>query len=121
MAGDRIQNHVQVAQNLVVPEPEDYPVLCSQPVVAESVVMILVVVFAIAFHDHSGGQTGEIDNEPSHNYLPAKMTFQLMPLQSSPEHGLRFGHPSLQVACAMLEIPVVGFHPANPCQTQAVI
>jgi len=55
MAGDRIQNYVQVAQNLVVPEPEDHPTLRSQRVVADSVVVILVVRFAIAFHDHSVG------------------------------------------------------------------
>ena len=79
MAGDCIQDHVQVAENLVVPEPEDHPTLGSQPFVADSVVMILVVLFAIAFHDHSMGQAGEVDNEPSDDYLPAEMTFQLTP------------------------------------------
>ena len=117
MAGDRIQNHVQVAQNLVVPEPEDYPTLRSQPVVADSVVLILVVLFAIAFHDHSVGQAGEVDNEPCDDYLPAKMTFQLTPSQSSPKHGLRFCHLSPQIASAMLENPLVGFHPTNRART----
>ncbi len=76
MAGDRIQDHVQVAQNLVVPEPDNYPTLPSQPAVADSVVVILVLLFAIAFHDHSVGQAGEVNNEPSDDYLPAKMTVQ---------------------------------------------
>ena len=49
--------------------------LGSQPVVANSVVCPLVVLFAIAFHDHSVGQAGEVDNEPSEDYPPAKMTF----------------------------------------------
>jgi hypothetical protein len=77
MTGDRIQDHVQVAENLVVPEAEDSPTLGSQPRVAESVVTILIVLFAIAFHNHSMGQAGEVDNEPSDHDLPAKMTVQL--------------------------------------------
>ena len=113
MAGDRFQNHVQVAQNLVVPESENHPALRSQPVVAHSVVVILVVLFAIAFHDHSVGQAGEVDNEPSDDHLPAKMAFQLTPSQSDPEHCFRFRHPSPQFACAILENPAVGFHPTN--------
>jgi hypothetical protein len=62
MAGDRIQDHVQVAENLVVPEPKDYPALGAQPVVPDSVVVTLVVLFAIALHHHSMGQAGEVDN-----------------------------------------------------------
>jgi hypothetical protein len=88
MAGDRIQNHAQVAQNLVVPEPEDHPTLRPQPVVANSVVVILVVLFAIAFHDHSVGQAGEIDYEPSDGYLPPKVAFQLTPSQYPVGSGL---------------------------------
>ena len=51
----------------------------SQPVVASSVVVLVVVLLAIAFHNHSVGKASEVDNEPSYDYLPAKMTFQLMP------------------------------------------
>ena len=113
MAGDGVQNHVQVAQNLVVPEVEDHPTLGLQPVVAVFVVVILVVLFAIAFHNHSVGQAGEVDDEPTEDYLPAEMTVQLTPSQSNPEHCFGFCHPLPQLASAMLESPLIGFHLTN--------
>src|SRR5690606_18593422 len=83
VAGDGVGDHLQIAQNLVVPEP-DHPVAALfEPSCPSCVVGTLEVLLSVQFDHVPVTQTDEVDDEASDRVLTTETTSQL----SAPECG----------------------------------
>lgn len=110
MAGDCVEDHIEVAKDLGVPEAQDGPNLGFEPAIPNLIVGTFVVLFAVTFHDRSVCQACEVDDEPSDDHLPSKVTLKLTSSESDPQHCLRLGHVLSQFTCSSLENPGVLLH-----------
>ena len=118
MAGDGVEDHVQVATNLNVPEAQNRPTVGFEPAIPNLVVVVFAVLFAVTFHDYPMCHTGEIDDEPSDDDLPSKVALKLTTTESDPQHCLRLGHVLPHFACPLFENPGVLVHsPTVPTST----
>lgn len=110
MSCDGIQDHFEVAKDLVVPEAQDCPSLGFQPAVPHHVSAALVVLLTVALDDYPMCEACEVDDVAPDDYLPSKMTLELMASQPNPQHGLRFGHVLAKFACALPQTDWIWFH-----------
>jgi hypothetical protein len=77
VAGDRVEDHVQVATDLNVPKAQDRPTVGFEPAIPNLVVSIFAVLFAVTFDNYPMREAGEVDDVSSDDDLPSKVTHKL--------------------------------------------
>jgi hypothetical protein len=66
---DGSKNHVEVAKNFVVPEPEDCPTVITEPAVSRQVGWMFEVLAAVTFDDESVSDADEVDDVGAYDNL----------------------------------------------------
>ena len=84
---------------------------CFEPAIAKNVVLVLIVLLAVTFHDRSMCQTSEVDEEAADNNLPSIVALETTPTQSDPQDRLRLGHVFSHFTAPLLEDARIGLHP----------
>ena len=94
---DDPQHALEVAHNLMVPEPQDPKPLPCQPTVSESISSALQMLTAIDFEDNSSIETDEIYDIGADWDLAPELAAQGLLTQVAPEKALGVGHFSSEL------------------------
>jgi len=99
MAGDGLQDSLEILEDFVIPEAEDSETSRSQPAVALGVRLAFEMLTSVDLNEELPWQAGEIDDVGPDGDLPAELRSQDSPAQLLPEEGLRVGQVAAEVSC----------------------
>jgi hypothetical protein len=100
---DGPQHPFGIAENLMVPEPQDSESLAGQPAVAGGVGLALQMLTAVEFDDDSALEADEVVDSRADGFLAPELAAEGMPAQVTPEEPLGGGHPGSEGTGALDE------------------